>query len=248
MDVPAAAHPVEAGARNRGADAAAPMARNSRPGRCMNRAAPGNALAPELAVAVAEGRSPVTDIVELMHAEHVRIGELIGKLDDALTAAWPAGTGSDPGPVWAALASFLPLYLDAAEEIVYQALAGAAPDAALAITRASEASADTREAVKEALLFPAGSRAWDMAVRAACSAVKIHISCMESGPLTRYQRHAAPAARNALGLSMGLLHDGPVPGRGRRPCRGRPHRAGPLKARRRGRCPGWSRGWRCRRA
>ena len=155
----------------------------------------------------------MTDIVELMHAEHVRIGELIGKLDDALTAAWPAGTGSDPGPVWAALASFLPLYLDAAEEIVYQALAGAAPDAALAITRASEASADTREAVKEALLFPAGSRAWDMAVRAACSAVKIHISCMESGPLTRYQRHAAPAARNALGLSMGLLHDGPVPGR-----------------------------------
>lgn len=146
----------------------------------------------------------MTDIVELIHAEHVRISELVEKLDDAL-AAWTAGPGSDPGPIWAALAGLLPLHLDAAEEVAYHALASTDPDAALAMTRASEANADICEAVKEARLFPAGSRAWYLAVRAACSAAKIHISCVESGPLPQYQLHTAPAARRALGRQWVLF-------------------------------------------
>jgi len=100
----------------------------------------------------------VTDIVELIHAEHVRISNLIGKLDSALAEPYPADAGSEPGLIWAALAGVLRLHVDAAEEIVYQKLAGASPDAALPIMQASKANADICEAVEEAGLSVPGSR------------------------------------------------------------------------------------------
>jgi hypothetical protein len=148
---------------------------------------------------VAEGRSPVTDIVELIHAEHVRISKLVGKLDRALAEPYLADTGSEAGLIWAALARFLRLHVDAAEEIAYQPLANAGPDAVLAIVQASEANTEICEAVEEAGLSVPGSRTWHMAVQAACRAAQTHIACVESGPLTRYQLDAVPAIRQSLG-------------------------------------------------
>jgi hypothetical protein len=141
----------------------------------------------------------VTDIVELIHAEHVRIGKLVGKLDRALAEPCLADTGSEAALIWAALARFLRLHVDAAEEIAYQPLANAGHDAVLAIVQASGANAEICEAVEEAGLSVPGSRTWHMAVQAACRAAQTHIACMESGPLTRYQLDAVPAIRQALG-------------------------------------------------
>jgi hypothetical protein len=141
----------------------------------------------------------VTDIVELIRADHVRIGKLVGQLDGALAEPCPAGTSPEAGLVWEVLAGFLRLHVDAAEEIAYLALASAGPDAALAVMQASEANADICEAMEEARLCPTGSRAWHMAVQATCRAAQTHIACMESGPLIRYQRHTAPAVRRTLG-------------------------------------------------
>lgn len=144
-------------------------------------------------------RPPVPDIVELILAEHVRISELIESLDSVLADAGPASRGAGPCPAWAALARFLRFHVEAAGEIAYPALASDEHGVALAIKKASEADADIREVLEEARLSRPGSRAWHMAVQAACSEAKNHITCVESGPLRRLQFHAAPSARRALG-------------------------------------------------
>jgi hypothetical protein len=141
----------------------------------------------------------VPDIVDLILTEHERLSALIAKLDSALACGHPAGPGSDPEAVWAALAGFLRFHVDAAEEIAYLTLATADPHAGLAIMQACEANADIREAVEEARLSQPGSRTWLLAVQAACQSARNHISYVESGPLDRLRMHAAPAARRALG-------------------------------------------------
>jgi hypothetical protein len=152
---------------------------------------------PELPSHAAPRDAPAPDIVELILAEHARISKLIENLDSALVDAGPASPESRLA--WAALAGFLRFHVDAAAEIAYQALASAGPDAALAIRKASEADADIRAATEEACLSRPGSRAWHMAVEAACSAAKTHITCVESGLAARYQHHAAPGDRRTLG-------------------------------------------------
>jgi hypothetical protein len=137
--------------------------------------------------------------VELIHADHVRISQLIKELDKALARTCPADPVPEPAPVWAALAGFLGLHIDAVEEIAYQALVSAGPGAARAIVQASEANAEICEAVQEARLSPTRSPTWRMAVQAACRAARRHIACEESGPLTWYRLQAAPPDRDALG-------------------------------------------------
>jgi hypothetical protein len=141
----------------------------------------------------------MTDMAELIQADHVRIGKVLGQLDSALAEPRPAGMQSQAGLVWGVLADYLQLHIAAAEEIAYLALASADPDGARAITEASEANADICEAVAEARLSRPGSQTWHMAVQAACRAARTHITCVESGPLIRYRRHTAPAARRAMG-------------------------------------------------
>ena len=151
------------------------------------------------AVPAASGEPSAPDIMELVLAEHIRIGQLIAELDRALEDGDPAVPGSGPALAWAALARFLEFHLDAAGEITYRALAGGAPGATMAIARAAQADADVRAAVGEARLARPGSRSWLLAVEAASSAAKRHITCLESGPLPRYRHLAAPGARRVLG-------------------------------------------------
>jgi len=110
----------------------------------------------------------MTDIAELIRADHVRISRMIGQLSSALAQLYPADTGLEAGPAWDSLAGLLRLHVAAAEEIAYLALASAYPGAALAMTQASEVNADICAAIEEARLYRAGSRAWKMAVQAAC--------------------------------------------------------------------------------
>lgn len=141
----------------------------------------------------------MTDLAELILADHVRISQVIGQFNDALAAPCQAGPDPEAGPVWDVLAGFLWLHVAAAEEIAYPALTSADPGVALAVAQASEVNADLREAVAEARLSRAGSRTWHMAVQAACHAAQAHIACEESDLLVRYRRRAAPAARRAAG-------------------------------------------------
>jgi hypothetical protein len=141
----------------------------------------------------------MTDLAELIQADHVRISAVIGQFDGELTSPGPAGVRPEAVLAWNVLAGFLRLHVAADEEIAYVALASADPDVTLAITQACEANADLREAMAEARLSRAGSRSWRMAVQAACRAAQTHIACEESVPLARYRRHTAAAARRATG-------------------------------------------------
>jgi Hemerythrin HHE cation binding domain len=141
----------------------------------------------------------VTDMAELIRADHARISKVIEQLDGALAEPWPAAGGREAGPMWETLAGFLRLHVAAAEEIAYRALAGAGPGTAAALAQAAAANADLREALAEARLSPAGSLTWRLAVQAACRAAQAHIASVEPGPLAGYQRGTAPAARRATG-------------------------------------------------
>ncbi len=141
----------------------------------------------------------MTDLAELIQADHVRIIKVIGKFHDALAGPCLAGPDQEAGLLWDVLAGFLWLHVVAAEEIAYLALTSADPDAALAVAQVSEVNSDIREAMAEARLSRAGSRTWRMAVQAACLAAQAHIACEESDLLVRYRRHAAPAVRRVAG-------------------------------------------------
>lgn len=158
----------------------------------------GQGASPRLSPAIPR-ETPAPDITELILGEHVRIRKLIEELDRALLTDSPAGPGSEPALAWAVLARFLSFHVDAAREISYRALARAVPDAAVAVTHASEADADIRAAIEEARISEPGSPVWCMAVEAASSAARKHIARLESGPLPRYRRCAAPGARHVLG-------------------------------------------------
>lgn len=145
------------------------------------------------------GTLPVPDIADLILAEHARIATLIGELDSALAGGGPGSPGCEAELAWKALAGFLSFHIDAAEEIAYQALAGAEPGTAPALMRASEADTDIRAALDEARLARPGSRVWHMAVQAAGTAAMSHINLIESGPFRPYQVHTPPAAPRVLG-------------------------------------------------
>jgi hypothetical protein len=97
---------------------------------------------------------------------------------------------------WEMLAALLEMHADAAEEIGFPALFGRAATAARDNARATHD--DLREAVREARLHPAGSRAWRLAVLAARAAAIEHIDDLESGALARFRRDASIPVREGL--------------------------------------------------
>ena len=141
----------------------------------------------------------MTDLAELIQADHVRISKVIGQFHDALAEPCPAGPDPQASLIWDVLAGFLRLHVVAAEEIAYPALTSADPGAVLAVAQVTEANADLREAMAEARLSRVGSRTWHMAVQAACRGAQAHITCEESDLLVRYRRYAAPATRRVAG-------------------------------------------------
>jgi hypothetical protein len=131
----------------------------------------------------------MTDIVDLIRADHERIRALSARLSD--------GGSDSSSQLWASLADLLELHLDAEEEICFLALFGRGANEARELARAVDD--EIREAVREARLHPAGSRPWRLAVDAACRAAADHVGDLESGALARFGRQAPPQAREALG-------------------------------------------------
>jgi hypothetical protein len=104
----------------------------------------------------------MTDLAELILADHVRISQVIGQFNDALGV--PCQAGPEASLTWDVLAGLLWLHAAAAEEIAYPALRSADPGVALAVAQASEANADLREAIAEARLSRPGT--WPSSRRA----------------------------------------------------------------------------------
>lgn len=175
----------------------------------------------------------MSDIVELILAEHARICWLVEELDKALTEPGRRSPGPDPLRTWAALADVLESHIDAAGEICYGALTTAEPGAAPAIGQASDADADIREAIREARLSRPGSQTWRMAVSAARTAALNHVSSLDPDSLDRFRQRTALPARRALGrqwvafMAARALDASPAPRRdsaGRAAAAGRGHR------------------------
>jgi Hemerythrin HHE cation binding domain len=141
----------------------------------------------------------MTDIIELILADHQRIRRLLGALDDAARYGEGPGASKALAQVWRRLAGLLELHAEAEEEICYLALFGAGQDATAQMQDAIDDHDDIREAVREARLHAAGSAIWWRAVNAALRASRDHIAREESGALAAFGRRAAPALRDELG-------------------------------------------------
>jgi hypothetical protein len=131
------------------------------------------------------------DIVDLILAEHARIGRLFAELD---TAGKEEGAVARLGAVWAELAGLLETHAAATNEICYLTLLGCAVK-----DKFRADLDDIADTVAEARLQPTGSRLWWLAVRAARVAATGHIDGIESGPLPALRRRVPEERREALG-------------------------------------------------
>lgn len=146
----------------------------------------------------------MTDITDLIPAEHARICRLFNALDDAARlAAAPESTGHGPQwtlkTVWARIAELLDLHAEAEYEICFFAVFGCDTDWAAALDDAVACLNDIHQAVAETRLQPPGSRAWWRAVNATRRASERHIFQLEGSALADFRRRASPRLRDDLG-------------------------------------------------
>lgn len=139
----------------------------------------------------------MTDIVELILADHREMCGLLSELVKARSPGCAVSPSAELCQLWAAAAELLEVHADAEEEICFLALFGPGQRADRAA--ASAAHDDIREAVTEARLKPPGSPTWWLAVQAAHAAAASHARSLEAGALGRFRREAPAAARAALG-------------------------------------------------
>jgi Hemerythrin HHE cation binding domain len=139
----------------------------------------------------------MTDIIELILADHARIRRLLADVEIPPEGVGDTESRAELPDRWETLAALLELHAAAAEEIGFPALFGRA--ATLARDKARATHDDLREAVGETRLYPAGSRLWRLAVFAARAAAMDHIHDLESGALARFRRGASVQTREALG-------------------------------------------------
>jgi hypothetical protein len=161
----------------------------------------------------------MTDVVELIVAEHRRICRLFAALDHA--ASHPPRLHPYPaGPVWARLAELLLLHADAEEEICFLPMFALAEHGSEQMHEAIADLDDIREAVAEAALHCPGSPAWQAAVLSAGCAAEQHCAAIEHGALpalrcglTRQQR--AQLARQWAGFTAARIDDAMIRAAGR---------------------------------
>jgi hypothetical protein len=152
-----------------------------------------------LAPAPDAGVNVSADIVELIMADHRRIGRLCSAVYDM------AGHGGQPGPdwmlghAWQRLADLLVAHIQAEEETCYSSASGAGPRATARI-RASIADHDAiREIIGEASLHPVGSAPWWRAVRTVMAVSAEHHEREERDVLPGYVLGLGMSRRKELG-------------------------------------------------
>jgi hypothetical protein len=139
----------------------------------------------------------MTDVVELIVAEHRRIGRLCAALDHAVSH--PSRLHPDPaGPVWVRLAELLLLHTDAEEKICFPTLFALAGYGSEQIREAIAGLDDIRAAVAEGRRCRLDSPQWQAAVLAVGRAAHKHCASIEHGALPALCRGASPQQRARL--------------------------------------------------
>lgn len=146
----------------------------------------------------------VTDIAELIRADHTRIQRLFTALDDA---ARLDGSTQARGPrpawvlatVWARIAGLLDAHAEAEYEICCFAIFGYGTSRAGELADAIADLNDIRMAIADAHLLEARRRPWRLAVNAARRATSDHIFMVEDGPLTDFCQRTSRQSRDDLG-------------------------------------------------
>jgi hypothetical protein len=139
----------------------------------------------------------MTDVVELIAAEHRRIGRLCAALDHAVSH--PSRLHPDPaGPVWIRLAELLLLHADAEEEICFPTLFALAGYGSEQMREALADLDEIRAAVTEGTRCRPDSPQWQAAVVAVGRAAHEHCTSTEHGTLPDLCRGASPQQRARL--------------------------------------------------
>ncbi len=137
----------------------------------------------------------MTDIIELLLADHRRIRRLRQALHDTARD----GAGAGPGGTWARLAWVIELHLSAEQEICWLPMCGTGPRGREQIAAAAAEAADIMAAIGESRLRPAGSPCWWRAVNDALSACVAQLRREEDGILAGFARRADWSVREQLG-------------------------------------------------
>jgi hypothetical protein len=152
-----------------------------------------------LAPAPDAGVNVSADIVELIMADHRRIGRLCSAVYDMARHGGQSGPDWMLGHAWQRLADLLVAHIQAEEETCYSSASGAGPRAT-ALIRASIAGHDAiREIIGEASLHPVGSAPWWRAVRTVMAVSAEHHEREERDVLPGYMLSLGMSRRKELG-------------------------------------------------
>lgn len=145
------------------------------------------------------GANVSADIVELIMADHRRIGRLCSAVYDMARHGGQSGPDWMLGHAWQRLADLLVAHVQAEEETCYSSASGAGPRATGRI-RASIADHDAiRETIGEASLHPVGSAPWWHAVRTVMAVSAEHHEREERDVLPSYVLGMGMSRRKELG-------------------------------------------------
>jgi len=140
----------------------------------------------------------ISEICELIFAEHARILRLFGALDGLVRRGEPAVTRLALDQIWTRLASLLEVHTRAEEEVCFPLVFGGSTFA-LGSVEAATADHDTlREAVAEARLLDVGSPRWWQVIAAAHAACTKHFASEERGPLAQVCASVPPETSKIL--------------------------------------------------
>jgi hypothetical protein len=146
----------------------------------------------------------MTDITSLILDDHDRFRRAFAELDDL-------DSPDELARAWAPLATLLDLHAAAEEAVFYPELIQRGADAEDETLDAVGDHNDIRDAVAETRRHPAGSAAWQAAVRQARTANSEHMAEEEDDALADFRRHAGPGLREELGrrfLAFKAEHEG----------------------------------------
>ena len=145
------------------------------------------------------GASRQADIIELILADHRRIGRLCRALYD--TARYDGSPRLDwmPGHVWQRLADLLVAHTRAEEEIWYLPLFGTGVQAAERMRDSIADHDDIRAIIGEAAGQPVGSAPWWRTVRIAMTVSAEHLAHEERDVLPEYLPGLSMSRRKQLG-------------------------------------------------
>ena len=146
--------------------------------------------------AVAE--AGISEIGELIFAEHARILRLFGALDGLVRRGEPAVTAQALDQIWTRLASLLEVHCRAEEEVCFPLVFGSGAPALSFVETAIADHDDLCEAVAEARLIDVGSSRWWQVIAAARAGCTQHFASEEGGPLAQVCGSVPPETSKVL--------------------------------------------------